>query len=246
MNQEVTICFVSFNTWALTRLCIDSIVKFTKSPYRLLIADNGSTDGSREELEKLQHIGQLDLLIFNQSPGDFGSRAHAITLDQMMKHVVTKYTLIFDSDCIALRNNWVEDLLREFDNMTKAIGAKPFRAHDDIGMIHANCLCFETQLYHDLGLTFMPDIEKNIDTGGCISLGLVKAGYTLKYVDWLNMNDIFPGRYFYGVRCAEYVLNNKPIWAHFGRGSSRGKAGCDYETELKKWLSKSEGIIYEV
>jgi glycosyltransferase involved in cell wall biosynthesis len=245
MNPEVTIGFVSFNTWNLTKLCLDSISKFTATPHNLIIADNGSTDGSREELKQIEETGRLMLLELEQDKNEFGSIGHARALDIIMEFVTTRYTLIFDSDCIALKHDWIKDLLKEFDNNTKAIGAKPFRYYDNIGMIHANCLFFETQLYHNLGLTFMPDPEKNIDTGGCISLGLVKAGYSLKYVDWLNIDDAFPGRYFYGVRCAEYVLDNRPVWAHFGRGTSKRKSQCDYNIELEKWVINAKKMIHE-
>lgn len=244
MNPEVTIAFVSFNTWTLTKLCLDSIFKFTTTPYNLIVADNGSRDGSREELKKIEETGRLMLIELEQDKDEFGSIGHARALDRIMKFVTTNYTLIFDSDCIALRHDWVKDLLKELDNNTKAIGAKPFRVVDDIGMIHSNCLLFETDLYNNLNLTFKPDHIRNIDTGGWISIGFVKAGYSLKYIDWLNADDQFPGRYFFGVRCAEYVLNNKPIWAHFGRGTSKGKRSCNYDEELKKWINKSTEIIY--
>jgi glycosyltransferase involved in cell wall biosynthesis len=245
MNPEITIGFVSYNTWILTKLCLDSIFKFTTCPYNLIVADNGSTDGSLVKLKKIEETGRLKLLELKQDKDEFGSMGHARALDRIMEFVKTRYTLIFDSDCIALKYGWINDLIKELDDSTKAIGAKPFRAFENIGMIHANCLLFETDLFFKLNLTFKPDQSNNIDTGGWISLGLVKAGYMLKYVDWLNIYDEFPRRYFYGIRCAEYVLNNKPIWAHFGRGTSKGKSGCDYVNELQKWINISQKIIYD-
>jgi len=245
VKPTVTIGFVNFNTWHLTKLCLDSIFRFTKLPFKLIVVDNGSIDESIKELIKLHDSGRLNLITHKQDIHDFGSIGHSKALDQMMQHIDTDYTLIFDSDCIALRDFWLRDLLNELNAKVKAVGAKPFRTVDNIGMIHANCLLFETNLFFKYDLTFRPIPEKNIDTGGLISIGLVKAGYSLKYVDWLNIYDKFPCRFFYGVRCAEYVLDNKPIWSHFGRGTSKGKSACDYESELKKWFSISQKIIYE-
>lgn len=52
--MTTSIMFVTYNRLDLTKRMLDSLVKNTNSPYRLIIVDNASTDGTAEWLIKLK------------------------------------------------------------------------------------------------------------------------------------------------------------------------------------------------
>ena len=51
--MTTSIMLVTYNRLEFTKRMLDSFFKTTDGPYRLLIVDNGSTDGTKEFLEKL-------------------------------------------------------------------------------------------------------------------------------------------------------------------------------------------------
>ena len=83
MDIEVSIIIVNFNTYQMTKECIDSICQMTQGvEYEIILVDNNSSDGSREYFEKDKRIrlvnangnigfGRANNLGFFYSKGDF-------------------------------------------------------------------------------------------------------------------------------------------------------------------------------
>jgi len=59
-QPAVTILILTCNGWEYTKQCIDSIKKNTHTPYKILAIDNGSTDGTVEELRKDRTIFHIE------------------------------------------------------------------------------------------------------------------------------------------------------------------------------------------
>ena len=55
-----TILILTYNAWAYTKQCIDSIKIKTKTPYKILVIDNGSTDETIQELRKDPEIFHIE------------------------------------------------------------------------------------------------------------------------------------------------------------------------------------------
>ncbi len=56
----VSIVIVSFNTKDLLVSCLNSIEKFADVPYEVIVSDNGSTDGTIEEIKKLKNVHLIE------------------------------------------------------------------------------------------------------------------------------------------------------------------------------------------
>lgn len=54
--MDASIIIPTFNALDYTKKCLSSLKKNTKFPYKLIIVDNGSTDGTREWIEKQKDI----------------------------------------------------------------------------------------------------------------------------------------------------------------------------------------------
>ncbi|MCL6591661.1 MAG: glycosyltransferase family 2 protein [Firmicutes bacterium] len=63
-----SIIILTYNALEYTRLCYDSILRFTKPPYELIFVDNGSADGTRNFLRQIQ--GENRVVIEN--PANLG------------------------------------------------------------------------------------------------------------------------------------------------------------------------------
>jgi len=88
--SELTICVNSHNTKPYTQACIQAIIKNTKSPYKLYVADD-STDGTYEWLEKQ---GNIDKIFYSPAPYSGASQAR----NQFLKACATKYAVAMDND----------------------------------------------------------------------------------------------------------------------------------------------------
>ena len=65
--EAIDICVISYNRGRFTEMCLEEIAKRTRFPYRLIVIDNGSTDGSTELLLETFNKGQIDLLLLLHS-----------------------------------------------------------------------------------------------------------------------------------------------------------------------------------
>lgn len=72
--------------------CIESVKRFVKSKYKLVVVDNASSDGSREYILKLQKEGVIAAILNKENIGF--ARAN----NQAMKTCQTKYCLLLNSD----------------------------------------------------------------------------------------------------------------------------------------------------
>ena len=103
-NPLTTILILTYNGWQYTKQCIASIKRKTLSPYKILAIDNGSTDGTVEELRKDPEI----FVIENSCNLGFG-RGFNIG----MECVNTPYFVLCNTDTI-VTNNW---LIKMIDHM---------------------------------------------------------------------------------------------------------------------------------
>jgi len=68
-KPQATILILTYNHWEYTKQCIDSIKRKTRTPYKILVIDNGSTDGTVQRLRAdraVFHIENSNNLGFSQ------------------------------------------------------------------------------------------------------------------------------------------------------------------------------------
>lgn len=69
MNNKCAIIIISFNQLKYTKGCVDSIVKNTNYPYRILIIDNGSDKETIEYLQSLEKQNIADVIFSQENLG---------------------------------------------------------------------------------------------------------------------------------------------------------------------------------
>lgn len=83
------IVIVNYNTCSLMRACLESVKAHTDYPYRITVVDNGSTDGSRDFLRKLDWV----TVVFNEV-----NRGYASACNQGAMAGSGAYILFLNSD----------------------------------------------------------------------------------------------------------------------------------------------------
>jgi glycosyltransferase involved in cell wall biosynthesis len=104
LAPEVTILCATLNGGDVVRLTFSSLRRFTPEPYRILVADNGSTDST---LDYLRSLDWIELFKLDQHRT---KASHGATLDWLAKKVETRYLLTLDSDVAFLRHGWLGEL----------------------------------------------------------------------------------------------------------------------------------------
>ena len=104
--NAVTIVCATLNAREAVQLTFESLARCTPEPVELLVADNGSTDGT---LEYLQSLNWPHVFPLNDRSG--ASTDHGSTLDWLTARVQTPYVLTLDSDVEFLARGWLSDML---------------------------------------------------------------------------------------------------------------------------------------
>ncbi|HVS85133.1 MAG TPA: glycosyltransferase family 2 protein, partial [Gaiellaceae bacterium] len=117
----VGIYVASYNTCAITRRCVESVLAHTRGDFELTVGDSSSRDGSVEMLREFEQRGALRLQV------EAEPRMHAWWLDRWVTECPHPYAAFVDSDVVILRDGWLERLVRAADRRGAAIVAGELR-----------------------------------------------------------------------------------------------------------------------
>src|SRR5579883_3442320 len=98
---QVDVVIPVFNQLAFTRQCLESLQRHTVLAVRVIVVDNGSTDGTAEYLRGCSHIK----LIRNSE-----NLGCAAAWNQGVKAAVAQWVVILNND-VVLTPGWLEGLL---------------------------------------------------------------------------------------------------------------------------------------
>jgi GT2 family glycosyltransferase len=115
----VSFIVVNWNGLEDTKICLESISKIDYADYEIIVVDNGSKDGSKAYLEKLDDIIYVDL------PDNTGFTGGHIAGSEAAKG---KYLAILNNDLV-IDKEWVKKALETFERHKKAavVGGKAFK-----------------------------------------------------------------------------------------------------------------------
>ena len=107
MKPLVVVVVVNYNGGEVVMNCINSLIKVTNyDNYRIVVVDNGSTDGT---LERLSAIEQVDLIVTERNVG------FAPAMNIGWRYVIGKYNPQYiqrmDSDITTIQSNWLSEMV---------------------------------------------------------------------------------------------------------------------------------------
>jgi glycosyltransferase involved in cell wall biosynthesis len=118
-HQKVDMVITTFNRLAYVRRCLETFLETVDHPYRLIVYDDASFDGTQDYLLNLKQQNLIDLLILSST--NLGLTEGR---NQALKICTSPYVCICDSDSYFLQP-WLTNLVRSLD------------AFDNIGIISA-------------------------------------------------------------------------------------------------------------
>lgn len=109
MTKCVSLMMVTYNRLELTKITIDNLTKTNDYPFRLIIIDNGSTDGTVEYLKSLtidnKHFQGLHLHFNEINKGISIGRSQALLIAEQFKD---DFLCTIDND-IELHYGWISE-----------------------------------------------------------------------------------------------------------------------------------------
>jgi O-antigen biosynthesis protein len=100
-DVRITIVIITYNQYEYTKQCIESIKKFTKIPYKILVIDNGSTDKTRDYLKTLTNV---DVILNDENHG------FPVACNQAVTSSYDDYVVILNND-VVVTEGWLERMV---------------------------------------------------------------------------------------------------------------------------------------
>lgn len=120
-DLKVSIILPCFNQWALTRQCLQSLFKYTRPPYQLILIDNGSTDQTGAGLKEIKrNHPEINMLIVRNRENKGAPKA----FNQGISKACGRYFLFLNNDTL-VTEGWLEGLIgkAELNSRFGIIGA---------------------------------------------------------------------------------------------------------------------------
>ena len=227
MTEElITIIIVNYNTSAFIEVSLFALEKLTKSKYKVIICDNGSSYFDKKGLKGIvSKYDNIELLFRKQLA--HGSIGHGEALNILVDKIDTPYGVILDADATFLKRGWDEILINQLDDKVKIIGTSlPKNPIKPVDFPLTFAVLFDTEVFKSLKIDMRPKNSKiGQDVGWEMREKFLKSGYKGKVLEVRITREYKDGP-FRNIICAEYYFEGyDSIFAcHFGRGSSLGAA----------------------
>ena len=226
----VTICIVNYKTLDLTRLCLQSIHKYTSYPYKVIVVDNDSQDASTEYLKTLPWIKYVNRP--EAKNDESGVCSHAGALDLGLELCDTEFFMAMHSDTFIHKQGWLTNLVNYFVNDSevvcvgcgkceltvawrefvkkisdfKTFKRKLLRTPDPIGIYRyynrSVCSIYRTEILKKENLAFLMDHKKGLTVGKKLYFELVDRGYKT-----VELPDHVMVKYLWHLAHATQVIN---------------------------------------
>ncbi len=123
--NPIDLVMVCYNRKNFTSKAIEYLHDRTKTPYRLIVVDNNSTDGSQEMLYNLKQNGLIShLILLEENYGIHMAKNYGLSLVRS-----TPYYIDTDNDllCAKLEPDWIQQLIALMDKYPNfgAISCRP-------------------------------------------------------------------------------------------------------------------------
>jgi hypothetical protein len=168
MSEPVTVCIPTRNVWDGIILTVESIHQRTRENVEILVCDNslapnaraceparvvpeGADDGNRRLWLRVQrNMGRIQLIENIDQGRRYG---HGENIHVMLRHVRTRYAMLFNSTSEILRSDWLDVLISTMKDSERDLGVARFRAggareHDYITPTYwPNMMMLDMRLY---------------------------------------------------------------------------------------------------
>jgi glycosyltransferase involved in cell wall biosynthesis len=259
---DISVAVISYNGRDLTRLAIDSVLRWAGDRCEIWAVDNASTDGSADDLlarndcsvvlnrtpTGLHDLSTLERLLLRPGGRGTGSYSNGVGLEIAARYATSRWLFVMHNDSMVTHPAWLPFLLSKVGEQTRgvAMSIDPIR----VNAMHCSGFLCDLDLVRREGLTFLPDLPR-YDVGDEITIGIRRLG--LDYyvcpntfnrpgtVEWIPaghpLRDVYCSRTFDDER--------NVIYAHLGRGTAKaaGQYSRPGKTDAATWLEVGRRLL---
>lgn len=110
--MECDIVIPVWNLMETTKRCVESIIRHTEYPYRLIIIDNGSNEPTKSYLQSLLGDKRISKITVFRNEKNLGA---APAFNQGMKMAKGNYILLLNNDTI-VTSGWLKEMIRAIES----------------------------------------------------------------------------------------------------------------------------------
>lgn len=184
METKCDLVLLTWNNFKITKQCVDSILRFTHIPSRLIIVDNGSTEeGMKEYILSIKGNDTIDVqIIINPTNEGF-----AKGMNKGMKISNSPYVCLLNND-ILVTGGWLEEMIKIAEENTEIGIVNP--SSNNLGLrfgkdttLEEFASTFKSQsgkwIEMDSGIGFCMLIKRDVVT----KIGYLDEGYGLAFFE---------------------------------------------------------------
>lgn len=244
MTEKTTLMMVTYNRLDLTKRTIAGFLKSIKSPYTLVVVDNGSTDGTQKYLQDLVDTfpNPVKIVFLPENRGIAVGRNVAL---KEADELQTTWFCCIDND-VEMPEGWLEECI-DILKANKSYGAIGVNMEDNAyplvtkngrtfqdkpaGNLGTACMVFRKQVHQMIGF-FTTEYGKYGEEDADFGMRARVAGFKLGYIERMGKHlgsdesDVSEYREFktkqhadnlalFKQNCARYVQGNKPLFIPF-------------------------------
>lgn len=185
-----TVSIVCFNNIALTKRCLDSVLRSSPMP-DIILTDNACTDGTDSYFDALaDRHSNIRIVHNNRNAGFIEPNLRALEMCE------SPYFICLNNDTTVLTTDWIDKLTRPFQTNPMVAITGPLscasRLRNDLSgyrsktedpeYIEGSCMCVRTDLVRKHGL-FSPDLQFAYGEDSDLGLRMRSLGYSIVTVD---------------------------------------------------------------
>jgi GT2 family glycosyltransferase len=239
------VMLVTYNRLNLTKRMLDNFFSATTSPYRLIIVDNGSTDGTTEYLKNINHniTNCQDILLhFNEKNKGIASGRNKCL--EIADQYNDPYLATVDND-VEMPMNWLQDcidIMEKTSNFYIGVNMEDINyplttlngkiiQYKNAGNLGSACMVFPQKLHHDIGFFYGYETlyaTEDADWGMRSRLAGFHMGYLQQNGIHFGVGDVDTGEYRewktachaknlapFQQRCRDYMSGKIPIFSPY-------------------------------
>jgi glycosyltransferase involved in cell wall biosynthesis len=166
-----SIIMVVHNTREMTQMATLRTLRHSAGhEARLIVVDNGSTDGTAEWLALLAQRGDIELIRRASNLG------HGPAIELARREIRSPYIVTLASDAFPLSDEWLPGLRGRLEGQVRVVGIWPHRSY-----IHPSCLMITRQTLEEFNLSFLNEKDRpsKLDVAERISQEVKRRGYQI-------------------------------------------------------------------
>lgn len=117
--NDTQIVVVTWNHQPFTRVCLESLLEYTDPKHKIVVIDNGSTDGTVDYLKALSLEGHIDIVLNEKNVGI------APAINQGIRYADGKDVCFVSNDCV-VGHGWLDALKKGVYKDDRIGGGSPY------------------------------------------------------------------------------------------------------------------------